>query len=116
MDDLDGIQEKDGDDTAASSITHKLGQVDPLAELHKLETMMLNRHEFETWEAKKLKIFAQFKVLTDGEEIIIDERRDRDTDRVIRLGTGKSRMDQLQLKGKSSSKAQQLISASEFTE
>ena len=42
---------------------------------------------------KKLKIFATFKLQTDSREIIIDERRDRDTDRVIRLGKGKSRMD-----------------------
>jgi len=54
---------------------------------------MLSRTEFETWEAKKLKIFAVFKNMTDGQEIIIDERKDRDTDRVIRLGKGKSRMD-----------------------
>ena len=60
---------------------------------------MLNKEEFETWDAKKLKIFAQFKALTDDAEIIIDERRDRDTDRVIRYGKGKSRMDQLELKG-----------------
>jgi hypothetical protein len=36
--------------------------------------------------------------LTDGAEIMIDERRDRDTDRVIRYGKGKSRMDQLEFK------------------
>ena len=63
---LDEEEQAEEDDTAASSITHKLGQVDPLAELHKLEVMMINRNEFETWEAKKLKIFAQFKTLTDG--------------------------------------------------
>jgi hypothetical protein len=60
---------------------------------------MLNRHEFESWEGKKLKIFAQFKSQTDDQDIIIDERRDRDTDRVIRLGKGKSRMDQLESRG-----------------
>jgi len=75
-----------------------------LADFHKLEVMMINRNEFENWEQKKLKIFAQFKSRTDNREIIIDERRDRDTDRVIRLGKGKSRMDQLELKGKTSSK------------
>jgi hypothetical protein len=53
------------DDNAATSITHKLGQKDPLADFHKLEVMMVNRNEFETWEAKKLKIFAQFKAFTD---------------------------------------------------
>jgi len=46
------------DDKVLSSITHKLGQSDPLADFHMLENMMLNRLEFETWEAKKIKIFA----------------------------------------------------------
>lgn len=72
---------------------------------------MLNRTEFETWDSKKLKIFAAFKLQTESREIIIDERRDRDTDRVIRLGKGKSRMDQLELKGKSSSKGMQMMTA-----
>jgi len=48
----------DEDDSAATTITHKLGQADPLADFHKLEFLMLSRQEFETWEAKKLKIFA----------------------------------------------------------
>ena len=72
---------------------------------------MLSRAEFESWEAKKLKIFAQFQFLTDDQEIIIDERRDRDTDRVIRFGKGKSRMDQLELKKASSSSKVQMITA-----
>ena len=48
---------------------------------------------------------------------MIDERRDRDTDRVIRYGKGKSRMDQLEFKApkSSSSKAAQTLSAQEFT-
>jgi len=78
---------------------------------------MINRHDFESWDAKKLKIFAKFKSKTDDLDIIIDERRDRDTDRVIRLGKGKSRMDQLELKGpsKSSSRGAQMLSAQDFT-
>ena len=103
-------------DTVATSITHNLGLSDPLADFHKLEVMMINRHDFESWEAKKLKIFAKFKQQTDDQEIIIDERRDRDTDRVIRLGKGKSRMDQLEVKqSKSSGKGMQLLTAQEFT-
>lgn len=99
-----------------ATITHKLGVQDPLADFHKLESLMLSRSEFETWEAKKLKIFAQFKSKTDGQDIVIDERRDRDTDRVIRYGKGKSRMDQLELKSNpTSSKAVQMLSAQEFT-
>ena len=105
-------------DSAAATITHKLGQNDPLADFHKLEVLMLSRNEFETWDQRKLKIFAQFKAQTDGREIIIDERRDRDTDRIIRMGQGKSRMDQLQTtstsKGGVSSRAQ-MMSAQDFT-
>ena len=105
-------------DTLAASITHNLGQADPLADFHKLEVMMINRHDFESWESKKLKVFAKFQSINEGKEIIIDERRDRDTDRVIRLGKGKSRMDQLEVKTSktgSSSRNMQMISASEFT-
>ena len=99
----DDGDEDNNDDTLATTIPHKLGQNDPRADFHKLEGQMLNREEFETWEAKKLKIFAQFKLQTDDQEIIIDERRDRDTDRVIRFGKGKSRMDQLEQKASKSS-------------
>ena len=60
--DDDQINSKEADDTAASSITHMLGQQDPLADFHKLEVMMINRHDFESWEGKKLKIFARFKL------------------------------------------------------
>lgn len=113
-DQAEAAEAKDVTDEKAT-ISHKLGQHDPLADFHKLEVMMVNRNEFETWDSKKLKIFAQFKVQTEAREIIIDERRDRDTDRVIRLGKGKSRMDQLELKGKSSSKGMQMMTAQEFT-
>lgn len=54
----DDGDEDNNDDTLATTISHKLGQNDPLADFHKLEVQMLNREEFETWEAKKLKIFA----------------------------------------------------------
>jgi hypothetical protein len=56
---------------------------------------MVARNEFESWESKKLKIFQQFKIITDHREIVIDERRDRDTDRILKMGVGKSRLDQL---------------------
>lgn len=54
--------------------------------------------DFETWETKKLKIFLMFQSLTDDQEIMIDERKDRNTDRILRMGTGKSRIDMLNLK------------------
>ena len=57
----EAAEAKDAND-AQATITHKLGQHDPLADFHKLEVMMLNRTEFETWDSKKLKIFAQFKL------------------------------------------------------
>ncbi len=78
---------------------------------------MVARNEFESWESKKLKIFQQFKIITDHREIVIDERRDRDTDRILKMGVGKSRLDQLQLKdpSKQSSRGVQMLSASEFT-
>jgi hypothetical protein len=105
---------------ASATISHLLGQADPLADFHKLENLMLARTEFETWEQKKLRIFAAFKEKTDGREIIIDERRDRDTDRTIRMGKGKSRLDQLELKGHAAAKAgmsknAQTMSAQDFT-
>jgi len=108
---VDNNNKGDEEDQAGATISHKLGQNDPLADFHKLEVMMLNRNEFESWESKKLKIFATFKIKTDSTDIVIDERRDRDTDRVIRLGKGKSRMDQLELKGKGSSKGMQMMTA-----
>ena len=114
VEDPDDEEVADGQDAAAAAtISHKLGQHNPLEDFHKLEVMMLNREEFETWDQKKLKIFAQFKDLTDGADIMIDERRDRDTDRVIRYGKGKSRMDQLEFKApkSSSSRAAQTLSA-----
>ena len=49
--------------------------------------------DFESWEAKKVKILAVFKPQTDNYEIIIGDNRDKDIDRPIRLGKGKSRMD-----------------------
>ena len=73
----------------------KLGDHDPLADFKILEATMVARNEFESWESKKLKIFQQFKIITDHREIVIDERRDRDTDRILKMGVGKSRLDQL---------------------
>ena len=51
----------ENDEQVAASITHNLGQADPLADFHKLENMMINRHDFESWESKKLKVFARFQ-------------------------------------------------------
>jgi len=42
--------------------------------------------DFENWEIKKLKIFAHFSKYNDDQQIMIDERRDKNLDRPIRLG------------------------------
>lgn len=73
--------------------------------------------DFETWEVKKLKIFAMFKKITDATGVMIDERRDRNLDRPIRMGQGKSRMELVENKGKAMSATPEgtVISAKEFT-
>lgn len=63
-----------------------------LAEFANMDNAAL---EFESWEAKKLKIFAMFSSLTDEMDVMIDERRDRNIDRTIKYGQGKSRLDML---------------------
>lgn len=50
IDDQEQIGSGGADDSVAATITHKLGQSDPLADFHKLEVLMLNRNEFETWD------------------------------------------------------------------
>jgi hypothetical protein len=49
--------------------------------------------DFESWEAKKIKILEVFRPQTENQEVIIGENRERDIDRPIRMGKGKSRMD-----------------------
>lgn len=73
--------------------------------------------DFESWEAKKLKIFANFASLNENEDIMIDERKDRNIDRPIRMGQGKSRMEQLNFKiPTSSGPTGTTISQAEFTQ
>mmetsp|Transcript_86810 Transcript_86810/g.119530 ORF Transcript_86810/g.119530 Transcript_86810/m.119530 type:complete len:153 (-) Transcript_86810:433-891(-) len=106
--------EEDMEEEEVEGIDSRVKKIDPLAEFNIDSGKTL---DFESWNTKKDKIFAFFKQLNDGNDIIIDERRDRDLDRPIRLGKGKSRMDQLAPKsGKSSSSTGQTISAQEFTE
>lgn len=45
-----------------------------LAEFANMDNAQL---DFETWEAKKLKIFALFSSMTDEMEIMVDERKDK---------------------------------------
>jgi hypothetical protein len=49
--------------------------------------------EFESWEAKKIKILKVFQPQTENAEIVLGDKRETDIDRPIRLGKGKSRMD-----------------------
>ena len=54
-----------------------------LAEFRNMDNAAL---DFESWEAKKLKIFAMFSSMTDEMDVMIDERRDRNIDRTIKYG------------------------------
>lgn len=74
--------------------------------------------DFETWEAKKIKILEVFSPQTENQDIVIgDGRRDHDIDRPIRMGKGKSRLDQLETKKGPARTAQgTLITAREFTQ
>jgi hypothetical protein len=42
--------------------------------------------DFESWEAKKVKIFAMFNTATENQDVMVDERKDRNVDRPIRMG------------------------------
>lgn len=65
-----------------------------------------------TWEQRKVEIMQRFKKDFGGMEIFMNEGGDRDLDRPIRLGRGRSRMDQLQKKSRSQKIAS--ITADEF--
>ena len=73
--------------------------------------------DFETWEAKKVKILAVFKPQTENQEIVLGDGRPKDDiDRPIRMGTGKSRLDQLERRATTSRSHQgTLITAKDFT-
>lgn len=59
-----------------------------------------------------------FKALTDDKDIMIDERKDRNLERPIRMGQGKSRIELLEKKGGSAPTDPHgtMISAKEFTQ
>ena len=81
----------------------------------------VNTGEFENWESKKEKILDVFRPQTENLEIGLgDGKRGADVDRAIRLGTGKSRLDQLEKKGGTATTTTKtshgtLISAKDFT-
>lgn len=65
--------------------------------------------DFESWEGKKLKIFAMFKTLTDGQDIGYDlTGKSKGVDETIRMGQGKNRQD--------ANQHTTMISAKEFTQ
>jgi hypothetical protein len=82
----------------------------------------VNTGEFENWESKKEKILDVFRPQTENLEIGLgDGKRSADVDRSIRLGTGKSRLDQLEKKGATQTTTTKtshgtLISAKDFTQ
>lgn len=81
----------------------------------------VNTGEFEGWESKKEKILDVFRPQTENMEIGLgDGKKGGDVDRAIRLGTGKSRLDQLEKKGGTATTTTKtshgtLISAKDFT-
>lgn len=87
-----------------------------------LDEYMNYNGEFENWEAKKIKILDVFRPQTENMEIGLgDGKRLDDVDRAIRLGKGKSRLDQLEKKGGAATTTTQtrhgtLISAKDFTQ
>jgi hypothetical protein len=79
--------------------------------------------EFENWETKKIKILDVFRPQTENLEIGLGDGKGRaeDVDRSIRMGKGKSRLDQLEKKGGTGTTTTQtrhgtLISAKDFTQ
>ena len=69
---------------------------DPLQEYLKQESA--KQYDFEPWEIKKDRIMEKFEKVNENMEVIMNEGGDKDIDRPIRLGKGKSRMDQLEKK------------------
>jgi hypothetical protein len=57
-----------------------------------------------------------FTKLTEGADVMIDERKDKDINRTIKYGQGKSRMEQLSTKGNMAKDPHgTMLSAKEFT-
>lgn len=101
------------DDYEDGGITSKLKAIDPLADFADMENP--SNQDFETWEAKKLTIFSMFKEITDSQDIVLDDGKGKgNVTRPMRMGQGKSRLDQLEQQAKAGG-AQQTISAKEFT-
>jgi len=72
--------------------------------------------DFESWEKKKIQILEVFSPQTENENIILGDGRDRDIDRPIRMGKGKSRLDQLQPKAQGRGGQGTMITARDFTQ
>ena len=78
--------------------------------------------EFENWESKKEKILDVFRPQTENLEIGLgDGKKNDDVERQLRMGKGKSRLDQLEKKGgqsttTTSTRHGTLISAKDFTQ
>ena len=91
--DTTAAAEKDaseGADSEEGGIEDKLEAFDPLADFADLENPQTL--DFESWEGKKLKIFAMFKALTDGQDIGYDlSGKSKQIDAQIRMGQGKNR-------------------------
>lgn len=58
--------------------------------------MLAHEYELDTWESKRDKIMIQFEKENTGMEVYLNEGGDRNIERPIRLGKGRSRLDQLE--------------------
>ena len=94
------------------SSTTRHGKHDPIAEYLEKERKAL---EPITWEKRKTEIMESYKKAAGygSMEIFMNEGGDRDLERPIRLGQGKSRLDQLQKKKRHGPKIA-AITAEEF--
>jgi len=74
--------------------------------------------DFESWEQKKIKIFAMFRELTEGIEMDSDinaKKKAQDINANIKYGAGKNRMGELGAAGGAKDPHGTMISAKEFT-
>lgn len=86
IDTTDANKREDEDyESDDGGIEDKIKEFDPLSDFADLENPQTL--DFESWDAKKLKIFAMFKALTDGAEIGYDlSGKGKEIDKAIRMG------------------------------
>lgn len=73
-----------------------------------------NKEEISIWEQKRIKIMKDFNREFGDMEVFINEGGEKDIDRPVRMGKGRSRLDQLEKKKHSRGSKIASISADEF--